>query len=88
MKVDPLDTDATMAGRQRSRCDAQETWMSQVAAGRHLQLAAHPCRHRPTTPGTASRFPSAPLRTARRRLVKARTKRFCGNGLEYTLSAT
>jgi hypothetical protein len=34
MKVDPLDTDATMAGRQRSRCDAQETWMPQAAASR------------------------------------------------------
>jgi hypothetical protein len=49
MTVDPLDTDATTAGHQRSRCDAQETWMPQAAASRTSSRRSA-CRHRPTTP--------------------------------------
>jgi hypothetical protein len=39
------------------------------------------------SPRAASRFPASYPRTARRQLVKACTKRFCGNIGEYTLSA-
>jgi hypothetical protein len=52
MKADPLDTDATMAGCQRSRCDAQETWMP------HQQLAAQPA--------ATGRLPRAPRAVFRR----------------------
>ena len=87
MKVDPLDTDATMARRQRSRCDAQETWLPQAAVSRTSSwpLSQPPPADYPR--GAASRFPPAPPRKARRRLVKACPKRFCGNVGGYTLSA-
>jgi hypothetical protein len=47
MKVDPVDTDVTVAGRQRSRCDAQETWMPQAAR------AAPPRRRRRPATGSS-----------------------------------
>jgi hypothetical protein len=53
MKVDPLDTDATIAGRQRGRCDAQETWMPQAAASR---TSSWPLAQ----PAATGRLPRAP----------------------------
>jgi hypothetical protein len=62
--------------------------MSQVAASRASSWPPSPAATADYRRAPRAVFRRLPLRTARRRLVKARTKRFCGNGLEYTLSAT
>ena len=82
MKVDLLDTDAT-AGRQRGRCDAQETWMPQAAraapaAGRSA------CRHRPSYPGRREPFSADSPADSAEAACEACTKRFYGNVAAYS----